>query len=188
MGLGPIWSVMGSITIDLHWCHCRWCLTRRLKHLLTLRLTLAVVIPLRPVNTKRQWLIGAWGSMLLSYPEIDSTMVALISTERGVFSTKSSAPILISALYRPCTLPFDNFSKPHYIRLKMNNFCTHFWRAHELIQKAVATLRCPEMSATICRKTKENQYWTCIIEANYYLSVYNVHFKLASSQEQKILT
>ena len=35
------------------------------------------------------------------------------------------------------------------------------------------------------RKIMNNQHYKCILEANYYLSVYNVHFKLRSSTEQK---
>ena len=30
-----------------------------------------------------------------------------------------------------------------------------------------------------------NQQHACILEANYYLNVYNVHFKLALTTEQK---
>ena len=30
-----------------------------------------------------------------------------------------------------------------------------------------------------------NQQHVCILEANYYLNVYNVHFKLALTTEQK---
>ena len=36
-------------------------------------------------------------------------------------------------------------------------------------------------------KRTENQHHTSILEANYYLSVYNVYFNLTSSTEQKIL-
>ena len=39
----------------------------------------------------------------------------------------------------------------------------------------------------VCSKRTENQHHTSILEANYYLSVYIVHYKLASSTEQKIL-
>ena len=35
----------------------------------------------------------------------------------------------------------------------------------------------------VSRKTIENQHLASILDAKYYLSVYNVHFKLASSTE-----
>ena len=35
----------------------------------------------------------------------------------------------------------------------------------------------------VYRKIRENQQDTCIFEANYYLSVYTVHFKLALSTD-----
>ena len=36
----------------------------------------------------------------------------------------------------------------------------------------------------VYRKTMNNQHHTCILEANYYLSVCNVHFKLALSSSE----
>ena len=35
----------------------------------------------------------------------------------------------------------------------------------------------------IYRKIMNNQHHACILDANYYLSVYNMHFKLAFSTE-----
>ena len=37
----------------------------------------------------------------------------------------------------------------------------------------------------VYRKTIENQHHACILDANYYLSTYNIPFKLASSTELK---
>ena len=35
------------------------------------------------------------------------------------------------------------------------------------------------------KKTTENQHCECILKANYFFKVHNVHFKLASSTEYK---
>ena len=62
-------------------------------------------------------------------------LVALISTACAVFSTKSSAPVLISTIYQHCELHLHTLEMPHYVRrcpqvqnYMSRNECHHYPR------------------------------------------------------------
>ena len=77
-------------------------------------------------------------------------LVALISTARAVFSTKSSVPVLISTIYQHQELHLHNLEIPHYVRrcLRVQNYM-HKW--HRDVQKWV-----PPLSTIVYHERRSN--------------------------------